>query len=299
MACSSDSRTSFLIGGHILEIEASGEPEVLGCIRSIPGFDVFECPGSGFPGRETLGTIDFGHDIDARPFPEPSYSIEADGYKSSWTLADGRGLFRMSGEKMTRDLLLNFDFTGTVLADATSDPEALRFALWFAFNLLGSAHGLFGVHSSCIVHRGEAVMFLGESGTGKSTHSRLWTGNIEDCFLLNDDSPVVSSGHGKPLVSGSPWSGKTACFRQEEYPLKAVVRLVRARENGMRRLGTLEALAALYPSYPPAFTTNPVLRDRVVKAVSGIISEVPVYSLECLPDRAAAELCHGTIFTDG
>ena len=47
------------------------------------------------------------------------------------------------------------------------------------------------IHSSCIVYRDKAVLFLGESGTGKSTHTRLWRENIPEAVLLNDDSPMI------------------------------------------------------------------------------------------------------------
>ena len=52
------------------------------------------------------------------------------------------------------------------------------------------------LHGSCIVYKGKAVLFLGESGTGKSTHTRLWRENIAGSKLLNDDSPIVRYEEG-------------------------------------------------------------------------------------------------------
>ncbi len=57
--------------------------------------------------------------------------------------------------------------------------------------------------------RQEAVMFLGESGTGKSTHSRMWLENIEGSTLLNDDAPAVRISADGTTAYGTPWSGKT------------------------------------------------------------------------------------------
>ena len=47
------------------------------------------------------------------------------------------------------------------------------------------------MHSSVTVKDGKGYVFLGKSGTGKSTHSQLWINNIEGCELLNDDNPVI------------------------------------------------------------------------------------------------------------
>ena len=101
-------------------------------------------------------------------------------------------------------------------------------------------------HSSVVSFQDKAYMFLGKSGTGKSTHSRLWLKYIEGTELINDDNPVVRiHDDGSILVYGSPWSGKTPCYRNVSYPLGAIVLLEQAPQNVIRRLKPLEAYAAL------------------------------------------------------
>lgn len=119
------------------------------------------------------------------------------------------------------------------------------------------------LHGSCIVYKGKAVLFLGESGTGKSTHTRLWRENIAGSKLLNDDSPIVRYEEGGVWVYGSPWSGKTPCYKAECYPLAGCVRLSQAPYNKIRRLNTLQAYAALHPSAPPAFAYEEELYSGV------------------------------------
>ena len=63
--------------------------------------------------------------------------------------------------------------------------------LIFALSVAAVGKGILLIHASTIRYRGKAVMFLGESGTGKSTHSRMWLENIEGSTLLNDDAPAV------------------------------------------------------------------------------------------------------------
>ena len=104
-----------------------------------------------------------------------------------------------------------------VAADGRPDPSLLRFGLWMSFGIAHNPHSI-AIHSSVIVHSGRAVLFLGESGTGKSTHTRLWREHIPGAQLLNDDSPIVRVVEGVPTVFGSPWSGKTPATRATPSP---------------------------------------------------------------------------------
>lgn len=80
-------------------------------------------------------------------------------------------------------------------------------------------------HSSVVSYQGRGYMFLGQSGTGKSTHSSLWLKHIEGTELVNDDNPVVRiSDNNEVRVYGSPWSGKTPCYRHVDYPVGAIVK---------------------------------------------------------------------------
>ena len=177
-----------------------------------------------------------------------------------------------------------------------ADNSFMRFGIWFMFNLWSVQRGVVAVHSSVIVYNGEAVMFLGESGTGKSTHTRLWRETILGAELLNDDSPYVRVHDGRLYAYGSPWSGKTACYRNESYPVRGVVRLSQAPYNAIHRLPGVRAIGALLPSLPPAFAFDAQAEDAIMATLSEIITHTKVYHLECLPDAAAARLSYETIY---
>lgn len=176
------------------------------------------------------------------------------------------------------------------------DMSAVRFGLWFMTALATVGHDVTPVHSSAIVCNGRAVLFLGESGTGKSTHTRLWRENIDGAVLLNDDSPFIGFVDGRATAFGAPWSGKTPCYKQEQHPIAAIVRLSQAPHNAIRPLRSVHAIGALLPSLTPAFGYDDELQDRMLATLSKIISQVPVYHLECLPDAAAARLSYDTVF---
>ena len=178
------------------------------------------------------------------------------------------------------------------------NPALFRFGVWILFNIAALPLGAVAFHSSVIRYRGRGVLFLGESGTGKSTHTRLWREHIPGAELLNDDSPIIRATDSEALVHGSPWSGKTPCYRNESCPIAAVVRLSQASHNRIRRLRPIESIGALLPSAPPAFARDERLSDDTCGLLSRLIAQVPVYHLECLPDAAAAQLACRTVFND-
>lgn len=172
-----------------------------------------------------------------------------------------------------------------------------RFALWIAFGIATAHLQTIAIHSSVISYSGKSVLFLGESGTGKSTHTRLWRENIVGARLLNDDSPIIRVlSDGRVVAYGSPWSGKTPCYVNECYPLAGCVRLSQAPYNQIRQLSVIEAYAAIHPSCPPDFAYDDNLYDGISDTINAILSCVPVYHLACLPNAEAAQLSCHTIF---
>lgn len=184
----------------------------------------------------------------------------------------------------------------TVLLCGSWSVRLYRFALWVGYGLMVLPFDTVAIHSSCIVYKGKATLFLGESGTGKSTHTRLWRESIEGATLLNDDSPILRVEDGKVWAYGSPWSGKTPCYKQQRYELAGCVRLSQAPYNRMKRLTVLQAYGAIHPSCPPEFAYDSKLYDYVSGFIDKLISAVPFYHLACLPDSEAAGLSCRTLF---
>ena len=145
-------------------------------------------------------------------------------------------------------------------------------------------------------YRGNGFVFLGKSGTGKSTHARLWLENVEDTSLLNDDNPVIRLEDDNVFVYGSPWSGKTPCYKNERIKLKAIVRLSQAPMNRIVKLNRLEAYASLISSCSCMKWVRS-MSDGVCDTVEKVIGQCGCYFLECLPDKQAALLALHTVGT--
>ena len=195
-------------------------------------------------------------------------------------------------------LCLWSDGSENVSINGNYSVRLLRFALWIGYGLKTLPLCTSAIHSSCITYRDKAILFLGESGTGKSTHTRLWTKNITGARLLNDDSPILRYHDNKLWAYGSPWSGKTACYKNEKYEVIASVRLSQGPVNRIRKLSILEAYGALHPSFSPGFAYDETLYENIGDIINRILQNTSVYHLECLPNAAAAMMAKNTIFED-
>ena len=201
--------------------------------------------------------------------------------------------FQLWGKRAAR-MLTDKAYTEAVV---TLDQERLfginnALMVMYALATANSQTALF--HSSVVSYKGHAYMFLGKSGTGKSTHSSLWLRYIEGTELVNDDNPVVRRLPDGFYLFGSPWSGKTPCYRNISYPLGGVVSLAQAPYNKIRRLKALEAYAALVPSISGKRWDKGVA-EGLHETENLMAGQVPVWHLDCLPDEGAARLSCETI----
>ena len=176
------------------------------------------------------------------------------------------------------------------------NPTRLRHMLWTALGLVIAKHKAIAIHSSTLEYKGKAVMCLGESGTGKSTHTHLWYKNIKNVSILNDDCPILKVEDNEIVTYGSPWSGKTPYYRPERFSVAAIIRIVRAPYNKIDLQNTLESFSAIQPSCPPAFAYDETLSDYMYSTLSDIIQRVPTYCMYCLPNAEAAHVAFDTIF---
>ena len=192
-------------------------------------------------------------------------------------------------------LLTSDDYSDAVVYVSGSRTEktvgfAINNAMMLLYTFRTSSSDTLMVHASVIKYNGRGYVFLGKSGTGKSTHSGLWLRHIEGTELLNDDNPVIRVADGNVFVYGTPWSGKTACYKNECVQLGGIVRLSQAPYNKINRLAPLMAYTSFMPSCS-CMRWDPRATDTLHKSVEKVISAIRCWHLECLPDEEAARIC--------
>ena len=149
------------------------------------------------------------------------------------------------------------------------------------------------IHASAIEYNGKGIIFSAPSGTGKSTQAGLWE-TFLGAKVLNDDCPVVKIENGQISICGTPCSGSRDKFLNSSAQLSAVVMLEQACENTIRTLSNAEAISYLMPRCFLAYNDQNLM-DMAIKHLEEIICAVPVYLLECRPDREAVELVYQCI----
>ena len=212
------------------------------------------------------------------------------------SFADGRYQFRfkdLSGEVCAL-MLGNADFSVCrcrVYGSKVQRRFGLNNALMLTGALAGARHQTLMVHASVVRHDGKGYAFVAPSGTGKSTQTQNWLRMIPGCDLMNDDNPVVRVIDGQAWIYGSPWSGKTPCYRQVKAPLAAVAKIARNADNYVEPLAPLAGFSHLLSSCS-------VMRwDRetflgVCDTVSAVCSAVGNYTLHCTAEPQSAVVCY-------
>lgn len=184
---------------------------------------------------------------------------------------------------------------GRLITTGKYTKLAIDNALMVMYALATADKGTVLFHAAIVSYEGKGYMFLGPSGTGKSTHANLWLSHIQGTALVNDDNPVVRIDEdGQAWVYGSPWSGKTPCYRNVSHPLGGIVVLSQAPYNKIHRLGGIQAYASLVGSISGK-RWDQRIADGLHTTENTLASNVPVWHLECLPDEEAARLCNKTV----
>lgn len=155
------------------------------------------------------------------------------------------------------------------------------------------------VHSSVLMVDGQAVMFLAPSGTGKSTHSRLWCQVYgERVTMINDDKPLVSvrtDNNGTHLtVYGTPWCGKHGIETNTSAPVKAIFILKRSETNYTKKLSPKEAFPYIYRQiYHP---NNEMLMKKILPLMLTFAQNVDIFELGCNMEEEAARVAYRAAF---
>ena len=151
------------------------------------------------------------------------------------------------------------------------------------------------LHASVTRYQGVANLFFGVSGTGKSTHSRLWHAFVPESDLMNDDNPIIRFEGERCIVYGSPWSGKTLCYRNVVAPVNALVRLEQYPRNVIERLQPLQAYASVIAAVSTIRWNHDVM-SLLVPTIERVAMNVPCFRLQCRPDEEAVQVCKKAIY---
>ena len=150
------------------------------------------------------------------------------------------------------------------------------------------------MHGSCVAVDGQAYLFTAKSGTGKSTHVRLWREMFGDrAVMVNDDKPLIRLTEKGPVIYGTPWDGKHRLSNNVTVPLRAICILERAEENAIRKIGPAEAYPVLYQQI-----YRPIDADAMRKTLEltdRLAGQTELWRLGCTISPEAARVAYSAM----
>ena len=148
-------------------------------------------------------------------------------------------------------------------------------------------------HCSALSIDGKAYLFTAPSGTGKSTHARLWREHFGSrVTMINDDKPLLAIRKDGITVYGTPYGGKDNIQTNTSEKVAGIVILHQADHNEMHQMTAKEAYPMLLnQTYRCSDAEGMFQTMDLVQRLSGL----PVYSLGCTISREAVELAWNTL----
>lgn len=147
--------------------------------------------------------------------------------------------------------------------------------------------GILLFHGSVIAVDGAGYLFTAKSGTGKSTHTRLWREQFgQRAVMVNDDKPLLRITEEGVFAYGTPWDGKHRLSSNTFVPLKAICVLTRSENNYIDEIVPMQAYQMLLQQ-----AYRPVDKDSMVqtlKLIDMLMKKTRFYKLGCNQNPEAA-----------
>lgn len=153
-------------------------------------------------------------------------------------------------------------------------------------------YGVILVHGSVLEIDGKAYMFSAPSGTGKSTHTKLW----RDCFgddvtMINDDKPLIKFVEDEIYAYGTPWDGKHHLSTNMKAKLAGICFLHQAKDNAIEQVQEKSRAVRLLMNQ--VYRPNEVeLMSKTLLYVDRIVKEIPIYEMGCNISKEAAIMAY-------
>ena len=144
----------------------------------------------------------------------------------------------------------------------------------------------FVFHAAVIGYKGKGYAFSAPSGTGKTTHARLWLQAFDGAEVVNGDKPILRFMNGELMAFGTPWCGKEKMQKNKSVPLTALGFIERSRTNSVKPLDHAETLLRLYSQI-----LMPKKRDdamHFLDLLDRMVQTIPAYIVACNMQTDAA-----------
>ena len=254
--------------------------------------DPYLCPADAQPLLQIDSLCNKGHDsqlpdnmelLKETPAGFYSHKVYQQGDRLIWTYEDAKS--------HKRELAYDFSLKEnriTLLEDHTNSARTL--ALEYLGNLMVPfllKEGIMTFHAVLMEYKGEGIIISADSGTGKTTHARLWR-DTKNALIINGDRATVRKEADEYMAYGLPWSGTSGEQVNRRVPLKALVILERGPVNNAQVMTGFDAFELAMPHLQvPAWELS--LSEKGIDLLLELLEQIPVIRLQCRPDEEAVE----------
>lgn len=145
------------------------------------------------------------------------------------------------------------------------------------------------MHGSSIMYKNKGIIFTAKSGTGKSTHAKLWLKN-SNAITINDDKNIIALIDDKLKIYSSPWSGKEMLNNNISTTLDSIIFLYQNKTNTLEKINNIKALKLLLGQIENLNENNKEIWNKIVDKML----ELPIYYYGCnIEDEAFYTLKEG------
>jgi hypothetical protein len=257
-----------------------------------PGLSIFEASSPA------CDVEIFAEWADELKIPDARPAFESGGLWSAFKENGGTAFYFQTsylGESPYKRAWFNNDFSrGHVqLLKRYFDPELPVYPLEYPLDELLIIHRLAQgegaeIHACGVVTAdGTGRLFVGHSGAGKSTTSRLWLREPGSC-VLSDDRIILRLRDGKPVMYGTPWHGDAGLAAQASAPVNQILLLEHAERNEFLALDPARATAELFArTFVPYHSSSGLA--HTLDFLEKLTARVPVAVFRFVPDGSAVE----------
>lgn len=138
----------------------------------------------------------------------------------------------------------------------------------------------FLMHGALVAWKRAGYIFTAPSGTGKTTHVRLWKKYLgSDAEIINGDKPILEVKEDEIVAYGTPWAGKERLQKNTCVPVRGICFLRQSEINTIHRLSKKEALLLLLPQI--YIMSDSQKAGKTLELFSEVLERIPIYEFRC------------------
>lgn len=165
------------------------------------------------------------------------------------------------------------------------EPSVWQMMSMLPLSELLQEQGTLTFHASYILHDGEAILFSGPSGIGKSTQAALWQ-QFRNARIINGDRVLLTPKEDHILVHSHYLSGTSGICENVTTRLRGLVLLEKASHNRAYPPAPLEAFRRIMSQTD----YNPHSRKQMIQTtllVEKLLRQATVCRFDCTMDEGA------------